>query len=266
MHRAVENSRLHTVTELLRHGADVDRPNKHGNTPLHVACALGHTALVRALLQAGAVAMSYNLKGFCPLHTAIYHGQRKVLEALISYHNNRKIAWQTLLTQKSNDNPLHIAVRGLHVNDLVWMCEYGGFSAGLVMKNIENRDPLKLLKECKKLLSKMSKFRKKAMKAAKTGKPSPPLPANLAMPPQNLPLPDGDARERMAAQPPGQTQPYLLEDPTYVQFHTTPLTPPEPGGKKGKKGKGGSGKKGKKEKIVPPPAFVLGLDLSLIHI
>ena len=113
MHRAVENSRLATVTELLRHGADIDRPNKGGNTPLHLACAIGHVSLVRALLQAGAVAMSFNLKGYCPLHTAIHCGQRKVLEALISFHKNRRLAWETLLVEKTNDNPLHVAVRAL---------------------------------------------------------------------------------------------------------------------------------------------------------
>ena len=59
---------------------------------------------------------------------------------------------------------------------------------------------------------------------------------------------------------------YLLEEPTYVKFHTTPLPPPEPSAKKGKKGKGGGGKKGKKEKVVPPPAFQMGLDEALARL
>jgi len=265
LHRAVENSRLATVVELLRHGADVDRPNKQGNTPLHLAAAIGHSALTRALLQAGAVAMSFNLKGMVPLHTAIYYGQRKVLEALMSYHTNRKISWSALCTQKTNDTPLHVAARALRVNDFVWMVEYGGFSPGLVMKNLYNQDPVKLLKECKKLIGAMNKFNKKAMKAAKTGKAAPPMPAKIMMPPQNLPLPEGDQREKMNAQLPGKTEAYLLEEPTYVNFHTTPLPPPEPSAKKGKKGKGG-GKKGKKEKVVPPPAFQIGLNDALARL
>jgi len=80
------------------------------------------------------------------------------------------------------------------------------------------------------------------------------------------PMLAGDARERMAQQPPGTTQAYLLESPTYVKFHTTPLPPPEPAAKKGKKGKGKGGKKGKKEKVVPPPAFQMGLDEALIRL
>ena len=64
--------------------------------------------------------------------------------------------------------------------------------------------------------------------------------------------------ERMAQQLPGQTNAYLLEDPCYVNFHTTPLPPPEP---KGKKKRGG--KKEKKAKVVPPPVFTLGIDEAL---
>jgi len=249
LHRAIANSRVHTVTELLRHGADLDRPNKKGDTPLHTACANGNVALMRALLTAGAVVTSFNLKGYSPIHTAVHHGHRKILEQMIGFHNNRKIAWQTLRTQKTNDTPLHVAVRALRVNDLVWMVDYGGFSSALVLKNGENRDPIKLLKEAKKLLGNLAKYRKQAQKAAKTGRDPPAKKANIIFPPQNLPLPDGDARMRMAAQLPGQTHAYLLEEPTYVKFHTTPLPPPEP-----------KGKKGKKEKVVPPPVFTIGLD------
>ena len=52
------------------------------------------------------------------------------------------------------------------------------------------------LKEAKKLLSKMGKYNKKVLKAQKKGGAIPPMPANIMMPPQNLPLPPGDARER----------------------------------------------------------------------
>ena len=86
----------------------------------------------------------------------------------------------------------------------------------------------------------MTKYRKKAQKAIKTGKDPPPKPPKIVIPPQNLPDPNAqaDARERMEKQPPGQTHAYLLSEPTYVHFHTTPLPPPEPAkGKKGKKGK-----------------------------
>jgi ankyrin repeat protein len=261
MHRAIENSRLATVTELLKHGADVDKPNRQGNTPLHLACATGHEKLVRALLSAGALALVYNLRGYVPLHTAIASGQKKILDILMKYHEGRRLPWATLLVAKTNDTPLHVAVRALRVADMMWMVNQAGFSGGLVMKNNEARDPLKLLKEAKKLLSALNKFKKKKEKALKKGGAVPEKPAKIVFPPQNLPLPDGDPRERMAKQLPGQTEPYLLDEPCYVNFHTTPLPPPEP---KGKKKKGG--KKEKKAKVVPPPVFTLGIDEALLRL
>ena len=71
--------------------------------------------LVRALLSAGAMVMSYNMRGYAPLHTAIAGGKRPVVEALMKYHENRKLSWQTLCVRKSNDTPLHVAVRALRV-------------------------------------------------------------------------------------------------------------------------------------------------------
>ena len=211
--------------------------------------------------------MSVNLKGYVPLHTAIEKGQRKALETLMSFHNNRKLPWQTLLVAKTNETPLHVAVRALRVNDLQWMVEYGGFAPGLVMKSIENRDPVKLLKEAKKHLGKMGKYRKKALKAAKTGREPPEVPkAILPPPPSDPPLdPAVPQREHMARQLPGKTQAYLLDEPTYVTFHTTPLPPPEPAAKKGKKGKGG-GKKAKKEKVIPQLPFAMGFDEALLRL
>lgn len=260
LHRAVENSRLATLAELIRHGAQLDKPNNQGNTPLHLACAIGHDKLVRALLSAGAMTLAYNLKGYVPLHTCIQYGQRQTLETLMSFHSNRRLAWADLCVAKTNDTPLHVAVRALRVKDLIWMVEAGGFSAGLVMKNVENRDVIKLMKEAKKLLSKMTKYRKKALKAAKQGKDPPPPPQQIVFPSQYQQVEDlEDPRDKMAKQKPGTTEAYLLHDPGYVNFQTTPLPPPEPSGKKGKKGKGG-GKKAKKEKIVPPPVFTLGVD------
>jgi len=259
IHRAVENSRLATLTMLLRQGADVDRPNKIGNTPLHLAAAIGHVPLVRALLSAGALPMAYNMRGYVPMHVAIMAGKKETLKELSTFHNNRRINWATLCTQASNDSPLHVAVRALRIPLMVWMCEFGGFSAGLVMKNLENVDPMKLLKKAQGLLKKMMGYRKKVLKAQKQGKDPPPKPAAIIPPPP----PPEDPRplaQQMATQKPGSTQAYLMEEPCYVRFNQVPAPPPEP---KGKKKKGGKGGKGKKEKVVPPPPFTCTLDQAL---
>ena len=122
---------------------------------------------VRALLSAGAVCISYNLRGYVPLHSAIAAGKKESLEQLIAFHEKRRLEWATLCAQNSNDSPLHIAVRQLRIPLFMWMVEHGGFSAGLVMKNVENSDPMKHLKKAQGLLKKMAKFRKKELKALK---------------------------------------------------------------------------------------------------
>jgi len=258
MHRAVENSRLETLVMLLRSGADLDRPNKIGNTPLHLAASIGHVPLVRALLSAGALPMAYNMRGYAPLHVAIMSGKKQALIELISFHEKRRIDCFTLCTQASNDNPIHVAVRALRIPLLIWMVEHSSFGPGLVMKNIENRDPMKLLKEAGKLLKKMMTYRKKVLKAQKVGK-DPPAKPNAIIPPPPPPVDPRPLHERIADQKAGTTQAYLMESPCYVKFNQVPAPPPEP---KGKKKKGG-GKKGKKEKVVPPPPFTCTLDQAL---
>jgi len=276
MHRAVENSRLYTVTMLQRYGADVNRPNKVGNTPLHQAAAIGHVHLLRALLTAGAMPMNYNMRGQVPLHVAISAGKRETLKELVAFHKKYRLNWQTLCTQASNDCPLHVAVRSLRIPLFVWMVDFGEFSPGLVMKNVENCDPMKHLKKAQGLLKKMAAYRKKVAKADKKGAAKPPMPAAIIPPPgppmdhwyhnglggkgEKLALPP-PLEEQMATQKPGTTQAYLMEDPCYVNYHEVPAPPPEPKGKKGKKGKGGG--KAKKEKVIPPPPFVCTLDQAL---
>ncbi len=163
------------------------------------------------------------------------------------------------VVQASGDCPLHVAVRSMRIPLFVWMVEFGGFSSGLVIKNVENTDPMKHLKKAQGLLKKMAAYRKKVAKADKKGAAKPPMPAAIVPPPP----PPEDPRplaEQMATQKPGSTQAYLMEEPVYVKFHEVPAPPPEPKGKKGKKGKGG---KAKKEKVIPPPPFSCTLDQAL---
>ena len=257
VHRAVENSRLYTFTHLQRMGADINRPNKVGNTPLHLAAAIGHVQLVRALLTAGAGVMNYNLRGQVPLHVAVAAGKKEALKEFVAFHNNRKLPWATLCTQASNDTPLHVAVRTLRIPLFVWMVDNGGFSAGMVMKNVENIDPMKHLKKAQGLLKKMQGYQKKVDKADKKGAPKPPMPAAI-IPPAPPPPDLRPLAEQMATQKQGSIQAYLMEDPIYVNFHEVPAPPPEP---KGKKKKGGG--KAKKEKLIPPPPFICTLGQAL---
>jgi len=55
------------VDLLIRRGADTNRPNQEGTTPLHLAAATGDSALVAALLARGANPTLANQKGETPL-------------------------------------------------------------------------------------------------------------------------------------------------------------------------------------------------------
>lgn len=54
-------------SQLLRHKADVNFINEHGNTPLHYACFWGYGQIAEDLVQAGASVSISNKYGEVPL-------------------------------------------------------------------------------------------------------------------------------------------------------------------------------------------------------
>ena len=54
----------------LQHGADVNRANLAGETPLHIAASLGHIRNVSYLAQHGAALNQTTLEGDTALHRA----------------------------------------------------------------------------------------------------------------------------------------------------------------------------------------------------
>ena len=51
---ACHNGHVDAVRLLLDKGAEVDRVNKKGSTPLYIACQSGHVDVARLLLEKGA--------------------------------------------------------------------------------------------------------------------------------------------------------------------------------------------------------------------
>jgi ankyrin repeat protein len=54
LHAVAERGRPELVGWMLAHGVGLETRTRHGHTPLHVACGLGHVDVAKALLEAGA--------------------------------------------------------------------------------------------------------------------------------------------------------------------------------------------------------------------
>ncbi len=69
---------------LIENGADVDRTDGDGSTPLHIAAGRGHIAVVDFLVGNGADPDAENDRGSTPLQAAAEEGEVGVMEALIA--------------------------------------------------------------------------------------------------------------------------------------------------------------------------------------
>ena len=95
---AVQSGDLAKVHELIAAGVDVNEKSpvvangNDGQTPLLVASFLGHEAIVRALLAAGAnPRINDYLLGATPAHKAAYAGRADALAALREHHQSVEI-------------------------------------------------------------------------------------------------------------------------------------------------------------------------------
>ena len=67
---------------MLEKGADVDRANKKGATPLYVVCEYGHVDAARLLLEKGADVDRANEGGWTPLSVAKSRGRSSIVKLL----------------------------------------------------------------------------------------------------------------------------------------------------------------------------------------
>ncbi|KAJ1469560.1 ankyrin repeat-containing domain protein [Baffinella frigidus] len=69
-----------TTLSILRGGADPNRPDCAGNTPLHCAADTGQADVVAALREWGADPTVQNAYGETPVHRAMAHGHLEELD------------------------------------------------------------------------------------------------------------------------------------------------------------------------------------------
>eukprot|EP00982_Pelagococcus_subviridis_P015521 31407-Pelagococcus_subviridis.AAC.5 len=83
LHKAASNGHEAVVRALIEAGADVNKANDNGTTPLFIAAQKGHEAVVKALMEAGAVVNKADNHGGTPLHGTARNGHEAVVKALV---------------------------------------------------------------------------------------------------------------------------------------------------------------------------------------
>ncbi|XP_074642886.1 ankyrin repeat domain-containing protein 13C-like [Tubulanus polymorphus] len=107
LHEAVFKGDIPRVSQLIR-SRDCSKKDKHGNTPLHLAVALGHKECVLLLLAHGAPVKVKNAKGWNPLAEAISYGDRQTITSLL-----RKLKQQSRETLEARRPALIKALKDL---------------------------------------------------------------------------------------------------------------------------------------------------------
>jgi ankyrin repeat protein len=88
LHIALVESPPHIVLDLIKRGADVNKVNNKGKSPLDVACYFGRKNLVRALIKKNAKVFDRDNTKTSPLHSATFRGHTEIMEILLSHGAN----------------------------------------------------------------------------------------------------------------------------------------------------------------------------------
>lgn len=85
---AINNNDIALVQKLLRLGANPNRYDQDGKTPLHHASIKGHTEVAKILLESGADPNAKDHLDYTPLHFASQYGHPEIINLFIEYNNN----------------------------------------------------------------------------------------------------------------------------------------------------------------------------------
>jgi cytohesin len=79
LHIAAQNGHEAVVQSLIEAGADVNKVNDNGMTPLYVGAQEGHEAILQALIEAGADISMATDTGWMPQYAAAKEGHAAVV-------------------------------------------------------------------------------------------------------------------------------------------------------------------------------------------
>jgi ankyrin repeat protein len=105
---AAQEGYVEIVKLLLDAGADKDKADEDDLTPLHIAAALGHSRIVMWLIEAGADKDKDNDNGETPLYIAAEVGHDRIIKLLLDSGANKNKADNNGLT------PLYVAAQNGH--------------------------------------------------------------------------------------------------------------------------------------------------------
>ncbi|KAF4556688.1 Ankyrin repeat-containing protein 30 [Elsinoe fawcettii] len=105
LHLAVQETSNTMIRFLLAHGADINKQDSHGDTPLHLAAATGNIEVITTLLEHSADPDLADWTGRTPLYAAVERGHQAAVTLLIEAATN--IDWKDI----NGHSALHLAVQ-----------------------------------------------------------------------------------------------------------------------------------------------------------
>ena len=141
LHIACRYGDIDMVNTLTHHdpSAKVDIKDKHGDTPLHIACRKDERDLVKTLLCHDGIKVDVeNENGDTPLHIACRLGDIGTIKALLHHDSNTKIDHKN----KEDDTPLHIACRKVEIDIVRVLIQHDPSAKGANVKNEDGDTPL----------------------------------------------------------------------------------------------------------------------------
>ncbi len=83
LYRAIHAGDLDQLKRHIQHGTDINKADRDGQMPLHVAAQRGRQVITRLLVENGADIEAHNRQGHTPLETAVLAGKIQVARLLL---------------------------------------------------------------------------------------------------------------------------------------------------------------------------------------
>ncbi|XP_050408666.1 serine/threonine-protein phosphatase 6 regulatory ankyrin repeat subunit B [Patella vulgata] len=120
LHRAIQNGNKIIVDDLLKaYGCDVNLSDGKGITPLILAVEQNETQIAKCLHQHGANINKQDINGRSPLHRAIQNGNKSIVSVLLEIHG-----CDVNLFDNQNISPLMSAVKNKNLELIKCLCQH----------------------------------------------------------------------------------------------------------------------------------------------